>query len=76
MTCVIFSAMRDIKQIADQADVHGKVRVSITFDSAPDRERFKAEVERQIRAGGLQLTYDGRLSLSECTVYGVGLRLI
>ena len=59
-----------------QADVHGQPRLSITFDTVADRERFRVEAERQINASGLVLHRPGQLDLSETTICGVKVRVI
>lgn len=73
---ILFQAMHAISTLAAQADVHGKVRVSITFDSEADRARFSHEAERQIRAGGLVLCNDRFLNLESATIHGVDLRIV
>lgn len=41
------TAIMNIRQLADKADVSYPMRVSISFGDAGDRDRFKAEVMRE-----------------------------
>lgn len=70
----LFRALAEIKRLANQADVKGKPRVSITFDTVRDREIFKREVKRNLASSELCMTefYD----VSEGTAYGVDFRII
>lgn len=72
----LFRAMAEIQRLAAQADVHGVPRVSITFDRPTDRERFLAEVKRQLQGGEIAFGFSGPLNFSECTIHGVKVRII
>lgn len=72
----LLKAASQIAELGMQADVHGKIRMSITFDNPADRERFKAECKRQIEPLGLHIAYSNPLDLGSFTLSGVEVRII
>lgn len=73
---MLFEAIHRIAELAAKSDVHGTPRVSISFDSPADAARFRAEAEREIKAAGLSMTYDGHMDLHNCKIHGVDVRIL
>lgn len=58
-----------------RADVHGHVRVSITFDNERDLALFRAECQRQLNIN-LVPWHRGPFDISSFTIAGIEVRII
>lgn len=72
---LFLKAMKEISQIARQADVQGEPRISLTFDTEVDKARFKIELERDIN-NVISMKYDKIINASEFKIYGISVRIL
>jgi len=72
---LFLKAIQDIAQLVRQADVIGEPRISLTFDSEPDKARFRRELERDIN-NTLALRFDKIINASEFKIHGISVRIL
>ena len=77
MTTPFLKALENISQLCKQADVVGRPRISITFDTGADRERFIVEMTRQLRASGvLNNIYSEPMQATNGCAFGIDYRIV